>query len=227
MRLYILAIDAHNPLRACSCADAHHTRIEPDHLPLMFDGVVLRCTCHPFDAGHELPIGVVDVVSVRPFPSDVETREVGGVPFLVLKFEQRLKLRSIRADLIRTAVDAARIVVAEIGELLFLLLFDVAARKIQRIAVQEMPCDEQFEPSVAVKIRDGGVEVRHAALLHSAAENAVPCAVEVVDLLLDDAGCRHDIELRFGIRRGRKRFGCGGGCGECEGGDCRADGLLE
>ena len=84
-----------------------------------------------------------------------------------------------------------------------------------------MPCDEQFELSVAVEVGDGGVEVRHAALLHATAEDAVPCAVEVVNLLLYHTRCRHDIELRFGIGRGCKRFSCHRGCGECEGGDCR------
>ena len=95
--------------------------IGPENLGLVYDAAAIRCARSAFVARHSLRIDYVDVVSIRLFPSDVEACEVGELRVRMID-RVRLERCPVLADLIRCAVDLARIVLTEILESLLLLL---------------------------------------------------------------------------------------------------------
>ena len=95
--------------------------VGPENLGIVYDAAAIRCARPALVARHPLRIDHVDVMSVRIFPSDVETREVGELRIRIID-SVRLERCPILADLIRRAVDLTRIVLTEILEALFLFL---------------------------------------------------------------------------------------------------------
>ena len=151
----------------------------------------------------------------------MDAREVGEAELPVVRDAQRHELCLVRADFVCRSVKFARVDFGDVVQSVPDVLRGGCARTYKRVMAQELSADEELEPPVGIEVGDGGIEDVGGALRLPLAAEGFLCALARLQFCLDDARCRHDIELRLGVM-GDGHCRSGGG-GECECGKCRAD----